>query len=79
VEKHKVEREAEQGQQGVLAARGEASAEAAGASAGALGLAAFALVLWAGLPAHGLALLLPVGVAVWLGISMLAWWLRQKL
>lgn len=79
VERHKIEREREQGKQGTRSARGEASVEAAGASAGALGLAAFAVVLWAGLPAHGLALLLPVGVAAWLITSLLMWWMRERL
>ncbi len=79
VEKHKIERETEQGKHGVRSARGEASVEATGASAGALGLAAFAAVLWAGLPGHRLALLLPLAVAAWLATSVSMWWLRERL
>jgi hypothetical protein len=78
-ETHAIERKAQGGANGTLFARAEASVEAAGASIGALGLAAFALVLWIGLPAHSLTLVLPLAGAVWLAVSVLLWWLRKKL
>lgn len=78
-EKHAVERKAQGGADGTLFARAEASVEAAGASAGALGLAAFAFILWKGLPMHSLLTLLPLAGAVWLAVSVLFWWLREKL
>ncbi|HSY36331.1 MAG TPA: hypothetical protein VK814_11325 [Acidobacteriaceae bacterium] len=77
-ETHAIERKAAAGAIGTLFARAEASVEAAGASAGALGLAAFALVLWKFLPTHTLALTLPLASAAWLFVSVLCWWLRKR-
>lgn len=79
VEKHKVEREAREGKQGVRSARAEASVEAAGASAGALGLAAFAAVLWRRLPQHGAAGSLLVAFAAWAMVSWAVWMMRDRL
>jgi hypothetical protein len=78
-ETHAIERKAKAGANGTLFARAEASVEAAGASIGALGLAAFALALWKGLPTHPLALVLPLAGAAWLVVSVLLWWVREKL
>ena len=78
-ETHAIERKAKAGAHGTLFARAEASVEAAGASAGALGLAAFALILWKGLPTHSLALILPLAGAAWLCVSVLLWWLRKRI
>jgi hypothetical protein len=78
-ETHAIERKAKAGANGTLFARAEASVEAAGASAGALGLAAFALVLWKGLPTHSLTLILPLAGAAWLLVSVLLWWLRKRI
>ena len=78
-ETHAIERKAKAGANGTLFARAEASVEAAGASAGALGLAAFALVLWKGLPIHSLTLILPLASAAWLLVSLLLWWLRERI
>ncbi len=78
-ETHAIERKASRGAAGTLFARAEASIEAAGASAGALGLAAFAIVLWKGLPTHPLTLVLPLAGAAWLAVSVLFWWLRKRL
>ena len=79
VEKHKKLREAEAGKIGVLSARGEASVEATGASAGALGLLGFGLVLWKGLPGHGLAVVLVWAAAVWMVVASVGWWLRERM
>jgi hypothetical protein len=78
-ETHAIERKAQGGANGTLFARAEASVEAAGASIGALGLAAFGLTLWIGLPAHSLTLVLPLAGAVWLAVSALLWWLRKRI
>lgn len=78
-ETHAIERKASRGANGVLFARAEAAVEAAGASAGALGLAAFAFVLWKGLPNHHLPLILPLASAAWLSVSVLCWWLRKRI
>jgi hypothetical protein len=78
-ETHAIERKARAGAIGTLFARAEASVEAAGASAGALGLSAFAIVLWKGLPTHSLTLILPLAGAAWLLVSVLLWWLRERI
>jgi hypothetical protein len=79
VEKHKTLRESEDGKMGVRSARAEAAVEATGASAGAVGLAAFAVVLWRGLPGHGLAAVLTVAFAAWALVGWLVWWLRERM
>lgn len=79
VEKHKIQREAAQGKRGILSARGEASVEATGASMGALGLAAFAGVLWWRLPQHGAAGSLALALLAWLVVSGLCWRVRERL
>ena len=78
VEKHKTQREAEQGKPGVLSARGQASVEAAGASIGAFGLVAFAVVLWKVTPTHPTATMLTLGALAWIAVSGLVWLLRDK-
>jgi hypothetical protein len=78
-ETHAIERKASRGANGTLFARAEAAVEAAGASIGALGLAAFALVLWKGLPTHTLALILPLAGAAWLLVSVTLWWFRKRI
>jgi hypothetical protein len=78
-EKHAEERKAKVGEHGTRFGRAEASVEAAGASAGALGLAAFAFILWKGLPTHGLAVILPLAGAAWLFVSVILWWLRKRI
>jgi hypothetical protein len=78
-ETHAIERKASGGANGTLFARAEASVEAAGASIGALGLAAFALVLWKFLPTHTLTLTLTLAGAAWLVVSVLLWWLRKRI
>ena len=78
-ETHALERKAAAGANGILFARAEASVEAAGASIGALGLAAFAVVLRKFLPTHTLAHTLPLAGAAWLVASVLLWWLRKRI
>ena len=79
VEQHKIKREAAQGKHGILSARREASVEATGASMGALGLAAFAAVLWRRLPHHGAAGSLALAFLAWLVVSVLCWLIRERL
>jgi hypothetical protein len=79
VEKHKQEREQREGKQGIRAARAEASVEATGASEGALGLAAFAIVVWKFLPAHSLLATLALALPAWALVSISAWWLRERI
>ena len=79
VERHKVKREQDEGKRGVWSGRGQASVEAAGASAGALGLMAFAGVLWWGLPRHGAMASLLLALAAWSVVSASAWWVRDRM
>ncbi len=76
--KHKIQREAGEGKAGVISARGEASVEAAGASAGAFGLAAFAVVIWKQAASHSLPVLLACAALAWLAASWMAWMVRDK-
>ncbi|HEY4358525.1 MAG TPA: DUF3147 family protein [Acidobacteriaceae bacterium] len=79
VEKHKIQREAAESKYGIVAARREASVEAAGASAGAFGLFAFALVVWKAAGNHPLGLVLPLAMSGWLAVACLCWLIREKL
>ena len=79
VEQHKVEREAARGKHGLLSGRGEASVEATGASIGALGLIAFAAVLWSRLPHHSAPSSLALAFLAWLIVSWLCWLIRERL
>ena len=80
VEKHKIERETDEGKQGIKSARGEAAVEATGASIGAIGLAAFALTLWKGLGAgYPLIPVLVCAGAAWSAVSWTGWWAREKM
>lgn len=76
---HAEKRKARQGKSGVWFGRAEASVEAAGASAGALGLFAFALVLWKGLPSRNFWLMLLLATTAWVLVSGLVWTIRKKL
>jgi hypothetical protein len=78
VEKHKTARESDAGKIGVAAARAEASVEAAGASAGTWGLAAFAFVVWRESTAHTLPETLGGAAVAWLVVSWTVWIFRSK-
>jgi hypothetical protein len=79
VETHKIEHEASEGKHGVMTGRKHASAEAAGASEGALGLAVFAIVVWKMSPSHPLAETLLAACLGWVGTAWLAWWVRARM
>ena len=78
VEKHKTDRESQHGKVGVALARGEASVEATGASAGTWGLAGFALVVWKESAIHSLAVMLACAGAAWVAVSWTAWMVRDR-
>lgn len=79
VEQHAEERKQRLGLHGQERGRQEASLEAAGASCGALGLAAFAAVVWFGAPHHSLFIVLPIATFAWALVSGTAWLLRETL
>jgi hypothetical protein len=79
IEKHEEEKKRRAGLNGTQRGRAAASIDAAGAAMGALGLIAFAILVWRFLPSHSsLTILLGAGAA-WLSISVLAWWIRKAL
>jgi hypothetical protein len=78
VEKHKIQREREVGKMGVAAARAEASVEAAGASAGAWGLAGFGLVVWKESGIRSLPVMLVCAGLAWVVVSGIVWMFRDK-
>jgi hypothetical protein len=78
VEEHKTERESQEGKVGVILARGEASVEATGASAGTWGLAAFGLVIWKESALHSLPVVLACAGSAWVALSWTAWMVRDR-
>ena len=79
VETHKLRKEQAEHKAGTRSASAEASVEAMGASAGAIGLMGFAAVLWHGLPTHALLPMLLTASAVWTALACIAWWLREHM
>jgi hypothetical protein len=78
-EKHVEKKKASTGKSGTRFGRAEASIEAAGASAGSLGLMAFGLVIWKSLATHGLLASLLLAIIAWLIVAFVFWWLRKRL
>ena len=60
-------------------ARRAALAEAVGASLGAVGLTAFALVLWKTLGRAPLGVVFAAAVVVWATVALAAWFVRRRL
>lgn len=79
VEKHAEERKQEAGLQGIERGRQEASLEAAGASMGAAGLAAFGAVVWWGAEREPLGLVLGMAFAAWAIVSGVLWMIRERM
>ncbi len=79
VETHAEEKKKEAGLHGVERGRQEASLEAAGASIGAVGLAAFAAVVWWGATRHSLWIVLPLAGFAWAAVSWALWCVRERL
>ena len=78
LEEHEVQKKREIGRDGRRRGRDAAALDALGASLGAMGLAAFALVLWRGLPRHGSGVTLVFAAVAWLLVSGLLWVLRKR-
>jgi hypothetical protein len=79
VEKHVVEKKARAGKGGIRFGRAESSVEAAGASAGSLGLIAFGFAIWKSMSVYPLLRSLSISFGVWLVVSFSAWWIRKRL
>ena len=78
-EKHVEKKKARTGKSGTRFGRAEASIEAAGASAGSLGLIAFGLVIWKSLASHALLPSLLLAMTAWYIVAFAFWWLRKRL
>ena len=78
-EKHVIEKKARSGGSGTRFGRAEASVEAAGASAGSLGLIAFGFAIWKSLSSHSLVPSLLIAMGSWLMVAFAFWWLRKQL
>jgi hypothetical protein len=79
VEKHAEERKQQAGMHGAERGRQEASLEAAGASMGAAGLAAFGAVVWWGVTRHSLWMVLLLAGLAWATVSWTLWCVRERL
>ena len=78
-EKHVVKKKARLGGSGTSFGRAEASVEAAGASAGSLGLIAFGFGLWKSMPVYPLLPSLLIALGAWLVVGFAFWWARKRL
>src|ERR1700722_882569 len=77
IEKHEKEKKCKAGLNGTQRGRAAASIDAAGAALGALGLIAFAILVWRFLPSHSSLTILPGAGLAWLSTSVLAWGVCQ--
>jgi uncharacterized membrane protein (GlpM family) len=78
IEQHEVKRKREMGQDGRRRGREAAALDALGAGFGAVGLAAFAVVLWRFLPRHSSWGTLGLAVVAWMVTSGMLWVLRKR-
>jgi hypothetical protein len=78
IEQHEVKRKQEIGRDGRRRGRLAAALDALGASLGAMGLAAFAVVLWRFLPGHSSWVALGLAVGAWALVSVVLWILRKR-
>jgi hypothetical protein len=78
VEKHEKEKKQRAGRSDTIRGRQAAALDARGAALGSTGLALFALTVWKLLPAWNAALVLLVGIALWLALSVLIWLLSKR-
>jgi hypothetical protein len=78
IEGHEKKRKADYGFDGTKRGRLAASIDALGAFLGSIGLMAFALTLWIGLPQYNALCILIVATVVWLGISTLLWAIHRN-
>jgi hypothetical protein len=79
VEKHEKEKKQRAGISETIRGRQAAALDARGAALGSTGLAVFALTVWKLLPVWNAALVLLIGIAFWLALSVLIWplWKRR--
>jgi hypothetical protein len=78
VESHEKKKKRRVGLDGETRGRQAAALDAAGAALGSIGLLAFAIIVWQGLPGHNSALVLASATLAWLAVSGLLWWLLKR-
>ena len=78
IEKHEVQKKQQVGLDGTRRGPEAAAIDAAGASIGTIGLAAFAVILWRYLPSHTSSVVLLIAAIGWLALSILLWVLRKR-
>ena len=78
IEQHEMKRKREIGRDGRRRGREAAALDALGAALGAMGLAAFAVVLWRFLPEYNSRGALGLAVAAWVVVSGALWILRKR-
>jgi len=78
IERHEIEHKRRAGMDGTARGRAVAGVDASGAALGAIGLAAFAAVVWKTLPKHGGWLAIGAATATWLAFSAALWLLRKS-
>jgi len=78
IEEHEVRKKKEIGRDGRLRGREAAALDAFGAALGAMGLMAFALVLWGFLPGHSSWVSLGLAALAWMVVSGSLWVLRRS-
>jgi len=78
IEKHERQHKGLIGHDGTNRGRAASSIDAAGASLGCIGLAAFALVIWRTLPRHGAGLVIAGAAFAWIAVSLILWLCRKS-
>jgi uncharacterized membrane protein (GlpM family) len=78
IEEHEVQKKKEIGRDGRLRGREAAALDSFGAALGAMGLVAFALVLWRFLPGHSLWATLGLAAVTWMVVAGSLWMLRRR-
>jgi hypothetical protein len=78
IEDHEKKRKAEYGLDGTVRGRLAASIDAAGASLGCIGLMAFAIVLWRGIPGRNAYWVISIASCAWMLLSAALWAVRRK-
>ena len=78
IEEHEVQKKKEIGRDGRLRGREAAALDSFGAALGAIGLVAFALVLWGFLPGHSPWVSLGLAAVAWMVVAGSLWMLRRR-
>ena len=79
IEKHELLKKRKQGLKGTNRARKLASVDAAGAAMGSIGLLLFAVLVWQFIPRQSAWLVIIAATVLWLGASVLVWYLRKRI